>query len=146
MRIIGLAIALGLIIVAAGDVSAFVDIPSALIVVGLPLGCLIFSRAGIANMFGASFAADATREGLESAAGGWAQAKTYFIGAGFIGTLIGFAIMGKNIDVKSVDDISGIGPGFALAVLTMLYGLIAAYGICLPMQKRLEDRARELTH
>ena len=143
MRIIGLAIALALVALAAGELVAFIDVPSALVVFGLTLGGLIFSRAGIVNMFSASFAADDSGEELDSAARGWAQAKSYVIAAGFIGTIIGMVIMLKNV---SVDEMSVLGPGTALAVLTILYGLITAYCVCLPMQKRLEDRAHELAH
>ena len=38
MRIIGLAIALALVALAAGELVAFIDVPSALVVFGLTLG------------------------------------------------------------------------------------------------------------
>jgi flagellar motor component MotA len=138
MRVIGLIITLTLIAVGMGDLTAFIDIPSALIVFGLTIGGLIFAKAGIPNMFSASFAADATRENLQAAARGWAQAKSYANASGVIGTMIGWVIMLKNLD-----DIGAIGPGMAIAILTILYGLVVAYGICLPMQMRLEDRAAQ---
>ena len=64
MRIIGLVITLALILLAMGDVTTFIDIPSALFVIGLTVGGLIFSGAGIPNMFSASFSVDATNEEL----------------------------------------------------------------------------------
>jgi len=98
MRIIGLIITLGLIAVGMGDLTAFIDIASALIVFGLTIGGLIFAKAGIPNMFSASFAADASRENLQAAARGWAQAKSYANASGVIGTMIGWVIMLKNLD------------------------------------------------
>ena len=34
-------------------------------------------------------------------------------------------------------------PGLAISVLTIFYGLVLAYGLCLPMQMRLEDRTAQ---
>lgn len=138
MRIIGLVILLALLAVAMGDLTVFIDIPSALITLGFTIGALIFARAGIPNMFGAAFAAEATGEQLQAAARGWDQARRYAVASGYIGALIGAVIMLKN-----PDDIGAIGPGAAITILTILYGLVLGYGICLPMQSRLEDRTRE---
>jgi flagellar motor component MotA len=138
MRIIGLVITLAMLALAMGDLAVFIDTASALIVFGITIGGLIFAKAGILNMFSASFAADASRENLQAAARGWAQAKIYANASGVIGTMTGFVIMLQNID-----DMAAIGSGLAIAILTILYGLILAYGICLPMQMRLEDRAAQ---
>ena len=138
MRIIGLVITLALILLAMGDVTTFIDIPSALFVIGLTVGGLIFSGAGIPNMFSASFSVDATNEELLAAARAWAQARSYLLASGFLDTLIGAVIMLKNMD-----DPAAIGPEVALALLTVLYGLVLCYGVCLPQQSRLEDRARD---
>jgi hypothetical protein len=140
MRIIGLVITLAVVGVAAGNISAFIDIPSAIIVLGMSGGCLIFSRAGLVNMFSASFSATATADEVSAAARGWAQAKSYAIASGIIGTMIGSIIM-----LKLMEGTEGLAPGAALAALTILYSLILGYGVCLPMQSRLEDRARDLT-
>ena len=139
MRIIGLVLLLALLALAMGDLTVFIDIPSLLIDLGFTIGALIFARAGIFTMFSAAFAASATGEQLQAAARGWDQARRYALAAGFVGTLIGGVIMLKNIDEPSA-----IGPGLAIAILTMLYGLVLGYGVCLPMQSRLEDRARML--
>ena len=139
MRIVGLVILFALLALAMGDLTSFIDIPSLILVPGFTIGALIFARAGIPNMFSAAFAAEATSDQLQAAARGWGQARTYFVASGFIGTMIGFVIILKNLD-----DIGAIGPGLALAIITVFYGLVLGYGICLPMQSRLEDRAREL--
>ena len=138
MRIIGLVLLIAIVIIAMGDPSLFVDIPSFIIVLGFPIGALIFAGASIPNMFSASFSAEATREQLERAARDWGQACTYAVASGVIGTFIGGIILLANLD-----DIGAIGPGAALGILTILHGLILGYGVCTPMQKRLEDRARE---
>ncbi len=140
MRILGLIIIIALLALGMGSITPFIDLPSALVVLGFTIGALIFSGAGIANMFSISFAANADAKHLAAAARGWAQARSYSIASGFIGTLLGFVIMLKNID-----DLAAIGPGLAICILTMLYGLIIAYGICLPVQSNLEDRVRDLT-
>jgi hypothetical protein len=138
MRIIGLVLLITITLIAMGDPRLFVDIPSFILVLGFPIAALLFAGAGIGNMFGASFSADATREQLERAARDWGQACTYAVVSGVIGTFIGGIIILANLD-----DIGAIGPGAALGILTILHGLILGYGVCLPMQKRLEDRARE---
>ena len=135
MRIIGLIITFVLIVVAMGDVSAFIDVPSLLIVVGGTLGMLIFGRSGIPNMISAAFSGDATNEELTAAAKGWRMARSYTLVSGVIGTFIGGVIMLKNMD-----DPAALGPGTALAILTILYSLLLSYGVYLPLQSRLEDR------
>lgn len=138
MRIIGLVILIVFLAIAMGDLTPFFDIPSVLIIFGFTIGALIFSGTGIPNMFSASFSADARRENLKAAARGWGQAKKYAVASGVIGTMIGWVIMLKNLD-----DMAAVGPGMAIAILTILYGLVLGYGICLPMQMRLEDRAAQ---
>ena len=59
---------------------------------------------------------------------------------GAIGTIIGLVIMLKNMD-----DPAAIGPGMAIAILTILYGFILAFAIALPVRSRLEDRAAAST-
>ena len=138
MRVIGLVLLLAFLAIAAGDLLPFFDIPSVLIIFGFTIGALIFAGVGIPNMFSASFSADATRENLQTAARGWAQAKSYAVASGIIGTMMGWIIMLKNLD-----DMAAVGPGMAISILTILYGLVLGYGICLPMQMRLEDRAAQ---
>ena len=139
MRLVGLALLIALLLLATGEyIHAFVDVASAIIVLAFLGGALLFARAPVATMFRASFAAAATPEQLGAGARGWAQARTYCVAGGIIGTLIGAIIMLINLD-----DIQAIGPGLAMGLLTILYGLILGYGVCLPMQMRLEDRARE---
>lgn len=66
------------------------------------------------------------------------QMGTYFPAFGMIGTLIGLVQMLSNMD-----DPKSIGPAMAVAILTTLYGAILANMVCLPMSKKLEERAND---
>ena len=59
---------------------------------------------------------------------------------GMIGTLIGLVIMLKNMD-----DPSKIGPAMAVALLTTLYGALAANLVALPLADKLAIRSRDET-
>jgi chemotaxis protein MotA len=54
---------------------------------------------------------------------------------GMIGTLIGLVQM-----LRTLDDPSKIGGGMAIALLTTLYGALAANLVCLPLAGKLETR------
>ena len=56
---------------------------------------------------------------------------------GGIGTMIGVIIMLRNMD-----DPAAIGPGTAIAILTLLYGFVI-FLIALALQTRLQGRAAE---
>ncbi len=57
---------------------------------------------------------------------------------GMIGTLIGLVQM-----LASMDDPSSIGPSMAVALLTTLYGAIAANLVCLPIAEKLSLRSEQ---
>ncbi|MEW6073124.1 MAG: MotA/TolQ/ExbB proton channel family protein [Planctomycetota bacterium] len=57
---------------------------------------------------------------------------------GMIGTLVGLVQMLRNLS-----DPSSIGAGMATALLTTLYGALAANLVCLPLAGKLEIRANE---
>mgnify|MGYP000932402598 CR=1 FL=1 len=66
----------------------------------------------------------------------YSRTKTYAQATGWIGVLIGLVIMLKNGDFT---DIAQWGPaGLAICILTVFYGTIIAYLICLPIQTKLE--------
>lgn len=138
MPVIGLIIILTAMMVGIGsNLPIFLDIPSLLIVVLFTVGALIMSRAGIVNMFGAVFSGEASKVQLEMAAAAWKLARTYIMAAGWLTVLVGGAIMAKNMD-----DYSMLGPGLAIMVLAVFWAGLLGYGIFLPLQKRLEDRAQ----
>ncbi len=63
---------------------------------------------------------------------------------GLIGTLIGLAMLLRNL---SGADLSGVGPGLAIAVLTTLYGAVLSNVVMLPLAARLQaHEGREALH
>ena len=139
MRIIGLIIFIaGMGIGIGANISFMIDIKSAAIVVGCTLGLLLFGGSRIGPMFGSVFRCSVPAADLLQAARDWKLAAAYLLASGVIGTLIGLVIMLKNMD-----DPAALGPGMAIAVLTILYGVIVGLGICLPLAVRLENRAQE---
>jgi chemotaxis protein MotA len=71
-------------------------------------------------------------KGLMDAFGKYAPAY------GMIGTLVGLVVMLKNLD-----DASKVGPGMAVALLTTLYGAVAANFLFLPLADKLGQRSAE---
>lgn len=57
---------------------------------------------------------------------------------GMMGTLVGLVLMLKNMD-----DVSKIGPGMAIALLTTLYGAMIANILCLPLADKLTAKHEE---
>ena len=139
MRIIGLIIFIaGMGIGIGANIPSVLDISSAAIVAGCTLGLLLFGGSRIGPMFGSVFRCSVPAVDLLQTARDWKLAAAYLLASGVIGTLIGLVIMLKNMD-----DPAALGPGMAIAVLTILYGVIVGLGICLPLAVRLENRAQE---
>ena len=137
MRIVGLIIVLTIVLLAMANPILFFNVPSVLCIFGITIGALLLAGVSIPNMFKATFSGQATPQELLAAARGWARARIYAVVAAIIGTFIGAVLILKNLD-----DPSKIGPAVAVGLLTVLYAGIC-YGIFLPLQHRLEDRARE---
>ncbi len=66
------------------------------------------------------------------------MAGKYAPAFGMMGTLVGLVLMLKNMD-----DVSKIGPGMAIALLTTLYGAAIANVICLPLADKLTAKHDE---
>jgi len=99
---------------------------------------LLLAGVSIPNRFKAIFSGQATPQELLAAARGWAQARIYAVAAGILGTFIGAVLM-----LQQMDEMDQLAPAVAVSLLTSIYGVIMGYGIFLPLQHRLEDRARE---
>ena len=67
------------------------------------------------------------------------DAGNYAIASGFVGVLIGAVLMLANID----DPAAG-GPGLAIAILTVLYGVFLKYFIFTPISRGLDQRAEKI--
>ncbi len=139
MRIAGVVILLlGLMLGIGSNIEAFVDPPSIIIVVAFGLGALWIADASIGHMVRGIFSKDPRAVDLDAAASGWQLARTASVVVGFVGLLVGMVIM-----LKSIDDPAALGPGLAIAHLTVFYGLIVGYGFCLPCQYYVESQKRK---
>ena len=137
MRIVGvLILVVGLMVGIGSNLPSMIDPPSVIIVIAFVLGVLLMSGTRIESMVASIFSTDSRPEELASAARGWALARRASVAGGAVGTLTGGIIM-----LKHLDDLAALGPGAAIGLLTMLYGLVIGYGFCLPCQKHLETRA-----
>jgi chemotaxis protein MotA len=63
----------------------------------------------------------------------WRHAAEVAPAMGMIGTVIGLIAM-----FAQMNDPAAMGPGMAVAMLTTLYGLVLAFGICGPVAARLQ--------
>ena len=54
-------------------------------------------------------------------------------------------VVGPDHDPRGrvIDDPAAIGPGMALALLGTMYAIVLGYGVCLPLQAGLKERAGE---
>ena len=67
------------------------------------------------------------------------RGKSIAVMAGFLGTLIGHVIM-----LEHLDDINQLGAGMAVSLITVLYGLLLAYGLFLPNAAAVKRKLEEL--
>ena len=125
--------------------------PSALLVVGPTIGLLLFSfpLQNIINLpryFGYTVippkpGADQSKVigELEIGIVMFTKIKSYAQATGWVGSLIGLVLI-----LTSIDDPAAIGPSASLALLTVFYGTLIAYWICLPVSTKLQFRLDEL--
>jgi len=138
MRIVGFIAIVVLLTMATQAKVIFFNLSSILIVIGFTIAALLLAGVSIPNMFKAIFSGQATPQELLAGARGWARARIYIVVAGIIGTFIGALLTLENLDA-----FTELGPRVAVCLLCLFYGVIMGYGIFLPLQHRLEDRARE---
>ena len=69
--------------------------------------------------------------------------KSYAQATGWVGTLIGLVLM-LGSSGPDFNDPAEIGHAAAIALLTVLYGTIIAYFICMPVSTKLQCRLDEL--
>lgn len=138
MRIVGVvAFLMALGIGIGSNLGAMLDLPSICIVCVGTLGMLLLGGSSIPTMFKSVFSSAASEEEIRAGIRAWKMARFYSLGAGIIGGLIGLIIM-----FKSMDDPAAIGPGMAIALLSSMYGLCLAFGLCLPLQAGLAKRVQ----
>ncbi|MEW6750425.1 MAG: MotA/TolQ/ExbB proton channel family protein [Candidatus Latescibacterota bacterium] len=137
MRIIGFVLVVaGTLLALGANLTAMLDVVSTVIVVGLTLFGLL---AGFGRRIGAAFRAVFTsRPGRDALLTGLAvleRGKGLAVGSGVLGALIGMVVM-----LMKLDSPADLGPGMALDLLTILYGIGLAYGLFLPLQASLRQK------
>ncbi|MFH1566573.1 MAG: MotA/TolQ/ExbB proton channel family protein [Gemmatimonadota bacterium] len=134
MRIVGIVLCILVMMVGIGsNLSAMIDIPSLIIVLGGTFGMLLLGGSPLVLMLRSIVSVPAAEPEARAAARGWRMARIYALASGILGDVIGWVIMLKN-----VDDPAAIGPGMAIALLTSFYGILLAFVLCLPCQANIE--------
>ena len=153
--IIGFLLAHVLVLFGMEDPIIFFNVPSVLIVVGGTWALTLFSFplqnvVSIGRYFGYTVmppkpGADQSKVigELEIGIVMFTKMKSYAQATGWVGTLIGLVLMLGSIGPE-FNEPAEIGPAAAIALLTVLYGTIIAYYICLPISTKLQCRLDEL--
>ncbi len=114
----------------------FLNLPSIVLVLSVGFGTVFFGhgRRGLALLFRATF-----HEVNGNASGHAAEvartASRAFIGAGWLGLVIGIVQM-----LAHLDDFSKIGPALALALLTVFYGQMFSTLLWMPTERRMDAK------
>ena len=153
--IIGFLLAHVLVLLGMEDPIIFFNVPSVLIVVGGTWALTLFSFplqnvVSIGRYFGYTVmppkpGADQSKVigELEIGIVMFTKMKSYAQATGWVGTLIGLVLM-LGSSGPDFNDPAEIGHAAAIALLTVLYGTIIAYYICLPISTKLQCRLDEL--
>ena len=149
--IFGFLISHVLVLLAMETPTAFFNVPSVLIVVGCTFALMLFSFP-LQNTLSAfryfSYTVIPPKPGadnskvigeLEIGIVYFEKMKSYAQATGLVGFLIGLVLMAGNLDDPAL-----IGPSMAINLLTVLYGILIAYWICLPISTKLQCRLDEL--
>lgn len=130
------------IAMAGGRIDVFLSWPALVIVVAISfvLSLAGFSLPQIAAAFRTAYAESATDDQLASADAYFTALGRYLIGSGLVGTLIGAITLLSNLR-----DPATMGAGTALALATLLYGLMLWLALALPFQAAIRRRIRPPT-
>ncbi len=144
-----------LVLIAMDDPNVFINIPSLLIVVGGTIGLLLFSfplqnTLSVFRYFGYTVippkpGGDNSKiiSELEIGIVFFEKMKSYAQATGWVGTLLGLVLMLQHVG-PDFNELEEISPSAAVCLLTVLYGTIFAYWICLPISTKLQCRLDEL--
>jgi flagellar motor component MotA len=131
----------GTVFMSGGTPSLCLDIPSILIMVFFPFvyQCLLFGVSTAKIAFTAGFKKDATMEQL-------AKAQLFFKNYSKVVwvTALAVVLIGMVTILKNLEDRTMLGPNFALALLSLLYGGILHLVIIIPNSVFLKKRLIEL--
>ena len=136
MRFVGFMISLVALVAAisfGSGITLFINAPSAIIVLCLGLGTVMFAHGASSPGLLVRAAFGEVEEAHAGEAGAIAQtASKSFVQAGWIGFLVGGVQMLANLD-----DPAAIGPAVAVALLTVFYGYTLSTLLWLPTERRM---------
>jgi len=153
--IVGILTGSALVILAMENPLVFFNVPSLLIVVGgtFALALISFPLQDVNSVFRYwGYTVIPPKPGadqskvigeLEKGIVMFTKMKSYAQATGWVGFLIGVVLMLGSID-SDFNEPAEIGPAAAIALLTVLYGTIIAYFICMPVSTKLQYRLDEL--
>ena len=138
MYFIGLLLAVFILVATmllGGSPMLFVNAPSVMIVVGCSIALQIATHGGKNSaVFKFSVPDNLSDDERSSRSAAIIDFRTYLVASGWIGFLIGGILMAANLT-----DLNALGPGLAVALLTVFYGYFLSYFIYYPLQRRLEQ-------
>ena len=137
-----IALVIGAVITSGGTIGSVLNIPSFLLVAGCTFVLLLmnFRLREMGICFAVGFMKkDATPEDLKKGYIFFRSMQLYLLLSGLMGTIIGAMAMLVNLK-----DHNAIGWGAALAILTILYGLIFSMGITIPFMTGIKRRLIEI--
>ncbi|MBN2562771.1 MAG: MotA/TolQ/ExbB proton channel family protein [Phycisphaerae bacterium] len=114
----------------------FLDFPAAVLVVLTPVTILfaVYGWAGIIDAFAWVFRKPTPGKTAEDAVTFFQLGAAFALASGFLATVIGLVIM-----LRCMDDVSRIGPGMAIALLSQLYGVFIAV-VCIALAAHIARR------
>jgi flagellar motor component MotA len=131
----------GTICMSGGTLYGYLDIPSILIMVFFPFvyQCLLFGVSTVKIAFTVGFKKDATIEQLT-------KAQLFFKNYSKVIWITAFVVVfiGTVAILKYLEDRAALGPNFALALLSFLYGGVIHLAIIIPNSVFLKKRLIEL--
>jgi flagellar motor component MotA len=131
----------GTVFMSGGSLSAYLDIPSILIMVIFPFvyQCLLFGVSTVKIAFTAAFRKDAAMEQLT-------KAQLFFKSYSKVIWITALVVVFKGTVAILIflEDRAALGPNFALAFLSILYGGLIHLVIILPNSVFLKKRLMEL--
>ena len=153
--VVGFVSSVTLVIIGMGYPPIFMDFQAAVFVVGGIIGLMLFSFplhnvSSLFRYFGYTVrppkpGADNSKiiGELEIAIVMFTKMKSYAQATGWVGFLLGLIIMLQHVG-PDFNELEEISRGAAICLLTVLYGTLIAYYICLPISAKLQCRLDEL--
>ena len=153
--IVGILTGGAVVLIATANPSDFLNVPSVVFVVGGTLALIFFSFP-LPNVLSAvryfGYTVIPPKPGadnskvigeLEIGIVMFTKMKSYAQATGWVGTLIGLVLMLGAVG-PDFNELAEIAPSAAIALLTVLYGTLIAYFICMPVSTKLQYRLDEL--